>query len=446
MKIVIAGAGDIGFHLAKLLSVEEHDIVMIDIDPVKLKYVNDHLDVAIIKGASSSYQTLESARIHNADLLIATTDSQENNILTAAIGKRLGAKKTVARISNSEFFFDKKKLDLKELGVDEVISPASLAAREIRRLLKLSAITDTFDFAGGRLTMIGISIDEKDPLNNRTLNETMHLNPDLDFLTVAILRNNKTIIPRGSTRFQINDHVYYIALPSGVERVLQLTGKQNREIKNIMILGGSNVGQHAATLLAEKYKIKLVEQDKEKCMGLCDQLRNTLIINGDGRDVELLEEENIDQMDAFIAVTGDSETNIISSLVAKNHKVKRTIALVENMDYIHLSQSIGVDTLINKKLIAANFIFRYIREGNIHSITSIHGVDAEILEFEVAKGSKVVGKPLRKLGFPRSAIIGGVIRDDKGYIPMGDFVFQEHDRIVVLSKYETIHAVESFFK
>ncbi len=446
MKIVIAGAGDIGFHLAKLLSVEEHDIVMIDIDPVKLKYVSDHLDVATIKGSSSSYQTLEEARIQSADLLISTTDSQENNILTAAIAKRLGAKKTVARISNSEFFFDKEKLDLKELGVDEVISPESLAAREIRRLLKMSAITDTFDFADGLLTLIGISIDERDPLNNRTLNETLNLNPEFDFLTVAILRNNKTIIPRGNTRFQINDHVYYIALPSGVERVLQLTGKKNNSIRNVMILGGSKVGQHAAKLLAEKYKIKMVEQDKEKCMGLCEQLRDTLIINGDGRDVELLEEENIDQMDAFIAVTGDSETNIISSLVAKNHGVKRTIALVENMDYIHLSQSIGVDTLINKKLIAANFIFRYIREGNIHAITSIHGVNAEILEFEVEKGSKILGKPLKKLGFPRMAIIGGVIRNNKGYIPMGEFVFETHDRVVVLSQYEAIHSVEKFFK
>ena len=189
------------------------------------------------------------------------------------------------------------------------------------------------------------------------------MNPEQNFVTVAILRDNKTIIPHGDNQFLEGDHAYFVAEPEGIEAVIRLSGKKKREIKNVMILGGSKVGFHAAKRLSRKYKVKLIEQDKDKCFELADQLKNVMVINGDGRDVELLEEESIEQMDAFIAVTGNSETNIISCLVAKNHDVQKTISLVENIDYIHLSQNIGVDTMINKKLIAANFIFRYIREG-----------------------------------------------------------------------------------
>lgn len=445
MKIVIAGAGDVGFHLANMLAEEEHDIVLIDNDPEKLKHASNHLDVSTIKGNSTSYSVLRDAQVSKADLLIAVTTFEEVNLLTCMLGKQLGAQRTIARISNIQFLHRREELNLKALGVDEVISPASLAAREIKRLLKEAALTDTFDFEKGLLSLIGICIDESDPLNNKTLAETSHLNPELNFLTIAILRNNHTIIPRGNTKFELNDHVYYIALPEGVERVLKITGKKRKEIKNVMILGGSRIGVHAAKLMAGKYKVKLIEKDREKCFELSEELPDTLVINGDGRNVELLEEEGIENMDAFIAVTGDSETNIISCLVAKNHDVTKTIALVENMDYIHLSQKIGVDTLINKKLIAANFIFRYIRKGQVLTLTSIHGVDAEILEFEVKETSRITEKVLRKMNFPRNAIIGGVIRNGEGLIPMGDFRFLPQDRVIVVSRPDCIHTVESFF-
>jgi trk system potassium uptake protein TrkA len=445
VKIIIAGAGDVGFHLAKLLAQEEHAITVVDLDADKLHHVSSHLDVATIKGDSTSYSVLHDANVFEADLLIAVTSTEENNLLTTIIGRKLGAKRTVARISNVEFLHNREKLNLTALGVDELISPESLAAREIKRLLRMSATTDTFDFDKGQLSLIGVSIEENDPLQNKTLRETQHLNPDLNFLTVAVLRNGQTIIPRGSTRFQLHDHVYYIAQPSGVERVLKLTGKKTVQIKNVMILGGSRAGIHAARKLSGDYRVKLIEQDKDKCFQLADLLPNTLIINGDGRDVELLEEEGIEQMDAFIAVTGNSETNIISSLVAKNHGVQKTIALVENIEYIHLSQNIGVDTMINKKLIAANFIFRYIRQGQVVSIAGIHGVEAEALEFMVKANSKVTKKPLSKLDFPRSSIVGGVIRNGKGYTPLGDFEFQEGDRVVVITKPSCLGRVESFF-
>ena len=446
MRIIIAGAGDLGFHLSKLLANEEQDIVLIDQNSEVLDYASNHLDVSTIKGSSTSLKTLEEANVSKADLLIAVTSIEETNITTAILGKRLGAKRTIARISNIEFLHQREKLNLKDVGIDEIISPESLAAKEIKRLLKETALTDTFEFEKGMLSLIGLAVDENSELLDKTLTETAYLNPDHNFTTVAILRNNKTIIPHGENKFQLNDHAYFIAEPTGVERVMDLSGKKRQEIKNIMILGGSRVGINTAKQLSKKYNIKLIEQDKDKCFELADELSNTMIINGDGRDLELLKEEGIDRMDAFIAVTGNSETNIISSLVAKDSGVKKTVALVENIDYIHLSQNIGVDTLINKKLIAANFIFRYIRKGEVINLTSVHGVDAEVLEFEVKEDCKILTQELRNLSFPKTAIIGGVIRRGQGYTVRGNFRFEPKDRVVVLSRPECIHSVEGFFK
>lgn len=446
MRIIIAGAGDVGFHLAKLLAYEEHDIILIDRDADRLKQASGSIDVGTIRGNSTSYSVLEEADIKNADLLIAVTSSEETNLTTTIIGKHLGAKKTVARIQNVEYLLNKEKLDLKNLGIDEIISPESLAAKEIKRLLKEIAITDTFDFDEGKLSLLGVTIDEENELKGKTLAEAAHLNPSQNFVTVAILRDNETIIPHGDNEFKEGDHAYFIAQPEGVDRILDLSRKKKQEIKNIMILGGSKVGFHAARRLSRKYNVKLIEQDKEKCFELADQLKNVMVICGDGRDVELLEEEGIDEMDAFIAVTGNSETNIISCLVAKNRDVKKTISLVENIDYIHLSQNIGVDTMINKKLIAANFIFRYIREGDVISLTTIHGVDAEVLEFIVKAGSKITQKEIKDLEFPKGAIIGGVVRNGVGYTTMGDFQLRPKDRAVVLCRPNCIHRVEEFFK
>jgi trk system potassium uptake protein TrkA len=446
MKVIIAGAGEVGFHLAKLLTIEGHDITVIDKDADQLKHIANHLDLAVLQGSSTSINTLNQANVQKSNLVIGVTNSEEVNLTTCIIAKHLGAEKTVARISNVEYLFSKEKLDLCQLGIDELISPASLAAREIKRLCKESALTDFIDFDKGRLSLIGIKVEYDSLVAGKTVEETAHLNEDRNFVPVAILRNNETLIPKKDTRFLVNDHAYFTSNPHGLTRVLDIFKKNRLEIKNLMILGGSSVGYHAAKALSKKYRVKIVEPDRERCEELAELLPDTLVINADGRDVEALEDENLSEMDAFIAVTGNSETNIITSLVAKNHGVNKTIALVENIDYIHLSQSIGVDTLINKKLIAANFIFRYIRKGEVLSLTSLHGADVEVLEFEVTPNSKMIGKKLSELDFPKSSIVGGVIRNDKGYIPDGSFEFEQKDHVVILSKMECIHKVESFFK
>lgn len=445
MRVIIAGVGNVGYHLAKLLCAEGQDIVLIDRSQDKLKLAAGQVDAGTIKGNSTSYSVLEEAGVAQADLLIAVTNSEDANIATAIIAKHLGAKRTIARISNTEFIYQKDKLNLKHLGIDDIISPESLAAKEIKRLLKEVALTDSFEFEKGLLSLIGVNIDDKSPLKGKSMIEVARMNPDQTFMTVAILRNNQTIIPYGDTTFELNDHAYFVSQPDGIDKLLFLAGKKRKMVKNIMILGGSKIGIHASKILSNRYNVKLIEKDAEKCFDLADQIPDAMVINGDASNVELLLEEGLADMDAFIAVTGDSETNIISSLAAKNQGVNKTIAMVENMDYIHLSQNIGVDTMINKKLIAANFIFRHIRQGEIVALTSIHGVDAEILEFEVKESSKITAHELRNLDFPKSAIIGGVIRDGKGYTTPGDFIFQPKDKVVVLAKPEAIAKVEDLF-
>ncbi len=448
MRIIIAGAGDVGYHLAKLLAYEEQDIVIIDKDQECLNQAATNLDVVTIKGSSTSYKTLQEADVSKADLLISVTSSEETNLTTAIIGKHMGAKRTVARIQNEEYLFDKDKIDLAKLGIDELISPESLAAREIKRLLKEMAITDNFDFDEGKLSLIGLNIEEDSRISGKTIQEAAKLNGEQNYITVAILRETETIIPHGSTTFEPGDHAYFITAQDGIDSILKMVSKKDvgkKVIKKVMILGGSKVGVFAAKRLSKKYNVKLIEKGKDKCFALADELEDVLIINGDVRDIELLEAEGIGNMDAFIAVTGNTETNIMSCLVAKKFNVNKTIALVENIDYIHLSQNIGVDTMINKKLIAANFIFRYIRKGEIISLTSIHGVDAEVLEFIVKEGSKITAKPIKDLGFPQSAIIGGAVRDGKGMTTTGNFQFKPKDRAVVLCQPDCIHKVESFF-
>ncbi len=446
MRIVIAGAGDVGFHVTKLLSYENQDIGVIDTDQEKLAYVSNHLDVATVQGSSTSHAVLTEAKVSKADLLIAVTSSEEINLTTCILAKYLGAKRTIARISNVEFLLKRDRLDLRKLGIDEIILPASLAAREIKRLLKQTALTDTFEFDNGLLTLVGVNINGQSPLIGKSMKEFTKASYQQDNWAVAILRNNQTIIPHGDTTFERNDHAYFISQPQGVNSVLKLSGNRKVEIKNIMIMGGSDVGYNAARRLSKIYKVKLVEKDRDRCLELAEILPDTLIINGDGRDVDLLKEEGITDMDAFLSLTSNSDTNIISSLVAKNHGVSKTISLVENIDYIHLSQNIGVDTLINKKLIAANFIFRYIRRGQVVSLTSIHGVDAEVLEFEVQENSKITKKILGEINFPSNAVVGGVIRNGAPFTAMGDFEFEPKDRVVVLSRPDCIHSVEAFFK
>lgn len=447
MKIIIAGAGNVGFHLAKMLSHESQDIVLLDTDQERLRYAETHIDVMTLRGNSSSPSTLREAGVDTADLMIAVTSNESTNITSAIMGKRLGAKRTIARISNSELLTCGSELDFTSMGIDSLISPEDLAAVEIERLVRSSALSERAEFGDGALSLVGLQLKTNAPIVGQTIIQAARDNNKVRFMPVAILRRNKTIIPRGTTQFQDGDLVYFIIRPESVNKVVEMSGREMVGIKNIMILGGSRIGVNTAHTLSESYNVKLIELDRQKCFDLADDLPRTLVINGDGRNVELLEEEGISHMDAFIAVTGNSETNIMSCLVAKGQGVQKTIALVENIDYINVSQTIGIDTMINKKLIAASNIFRYVRQGEVRNLTNIAGiVEAEVVEFEAHEGSKITKKPIKKLSFPQAAIIGGVVRDGEGMIVLGDFQIRAGDYVVVFAMPEAMQKVEALFK
>lgn len=448
MKIIIAGAGEVGFHLAKLLSYESQDITLIDSDKSHLSYADSHLDIRVLRGDATSIAVLKDAQVANSDLVIGVTSSETTNITLCMLAKQLGCKKTIARISNTEFIHNKEEIRFSELGIDELISPEALAATEIQLLLNQSAFNDTYEFEQGTLIMVGVCLPRTAPFVGKMVKEAANIFPELHFMPIAIQRSGTqfTIIPRGDTVFKEEDQVYFITSREGVDELYKLTGKEKKEIRNVMILGGSKVGFKTARDLSDKkFNVKLIEINKEKAFDLSDNLPNALIINGDGRNVELLQEESLEAMDAFVAVTGNSETNIMSCLVAKSKNIKKTIALVENMDYFQLSHSIGIDTLINKKLLAANTIFRYIRKGEVVALTRLSNLNAEILEFVVKPTSLVNGKFIRELDFPKSSTIGGVIRDKKGIIALGDFKIAQGDRVVVCCLPEAIPKIEKFF-
>jgi trk system potassium uptake protein TrkA len=448
MKIIIAGAGEVGYHLSKLLSYESHEIILIDKDKDRLLYADSKLDIKTLQFDATSIQALKQANIQNSDLFIAVTSSETTNITACMISKKLGAKKTIARISNSEFTDNKDEINFSELGIDELISTEELATHEIKLLLEKVTFNETHEFEGGKLTMVAMILSKSAPFVGKSVKEAASIFAGINFMPIVIKRKNtdQTIIPRGDTVFAVGDQVYFITLEKGVEELNRLSDVKNKPIKNVLILGGSKIGEKTARdLCGKNLNITLIEYNKKRAIELADLLPNALVIYGDGRDVDLLEEENVAEMDAVVAVTGRSETNIMSCLVAQSKGVDRTIALVQNVDYFSLSKNIGIDTLINKKLLAANTIFRYIRKGEVLEMTILNDVNAEILEFKAHKNSKITKKAIKDLKFPRNAIIGGVIRDNTGIIALGDFKIQEDDKVVVCCFPKTISKVERFF-
>lgn len=445
MKIIIAGAGEVGSHLAKMLSNENHDITVIDPEESRLRSIDANMDIMTLNGSATSFDTLKEANIKRADLFIAVAHTEDVNITSAILGKHLGAKKTIARIDNQEYLLPPHKEHFTNLGIDYLIYPERIAAREVVGLLHQTESTDFFDFSGGKLSLFVLKLDKNAPIINKSLMEVTRKDKPLDFRAVAITREGTTIIPRGDDRFQVNDLVYVVSTRSGLEEIFIHTGKKKFGIKNLMILGGSRIGKTIAMDLQREFNIKIIELDKEKCETLADILENTLIINGDGRDTELLCEEGLKNMDAFVAVTGNSETNILSCLFAKKMGIKKTIAEIENIQYISLAENIGVDTVVNKKITTAGKIFRFTMRAEVSRIKYLTGSDAEVLEFIVKPGAKVTSGALKDIDFPKDAMVGGVIRGKSAFIAQGDTMIRPNDRAVVFALPFAFTKIEKFF-
>ncbi len=446
MKIVLAGAGGVGSHLAKLLSYENHDIILIDIDQEMLDSVYNQLDILPLKGDAASRSVLHEAEIWKADLYLAMTTSEHTNLVSAILAKKMGAKQTIARVENPEFLARDQVEIFQELGVDIIFSPNYLVAKEIARLLEQTALTDIFEFEDGKLSLIGLTVRYNSKIAGRKIYEIQEMTTDFPFRPIAILRGNTTIRPRGTTIVRPRDHIYMMARREEIQKATLFAGKMNKTVKRVMILGGGEISRLTCAMLENTYQLTIVEKDKEACKILLDLLKNSLVIKGDPTDIDVLKEEGLEDMDALIALLPNSESNIITSLMAEEFSGIKTIALVENADYIRISQNIGVDTLLNIKLIAANNIFRFIRKGEIEAITSLHGVDAEIIEFTVTNNNKLIRKPLSKLNFPPQALIAGVIRGEESIIPDGDFQLQVDDKVIVFAEPEAIGMVEKIFR
>jgi len=325
MRIIIAGAGEVGFHLAKLLSYESQNITLIDSNKESLTYADNHLDIKVLKGDATSISILREAKVESSDLVIGVTSSETTNITLCLLAKQMGCKKTIARISNIEFIDNKELIRFSEMGIDELISPEELAATEIQLLLNQSAFFDTYEFEAGALIMVGVTLPTGAPFIGKSVKDAANIFPGLHFMPIAMQRvgTQFTLIPRGDTVFKDKDQVYFVTDKEGVDELYKLTGKTKEDIKNVMILGGSKVGFNTARdLCAKKFNVKLIEKNKEKAFDISDRLPNVLVINGDGRNVELLDEESLESMDAFIAVTGNSETNIMSCLMARSKNIK----------------------------------------------------------------------------------------------------------------------------
>ena len=446
MNIVIAGAGDVGFHLAELLSVENKHIILIDTNQEVLDHAATHLDVLTLKGDSSSMDILKQAEIHKARLVLAVTTSEKTNLVTAILAKKMGAKQTIARVSNSNYFMEDQRTTLEELGIDSLISPRLLAAREIHRLLGQCSFTDIFEFEDGKINLVGITLSEDSNLRYKTLNQLVNLEAEIALRPVAILRGQRTILPTPDTILRRNDHIYFVTLKEDIEKLERMIGKKKVNVKNVMIAGGTGLAFETAKMLEKDYNVTIIEKDKDYCRFISEQLNNTLIIHGEASNIDMLMEEGLENMDAYIALTPNSETNIITCLTAKNHGVHKTIAQVEQKEYTYISQDIGVDTLINKKLIAANNIFRFVRKGRVEAITSLHGVDAEIIEFIIHKNNQLTKKPIKQLPLPQKTLIAGIVRGEEGILPSEDFQLQINDRIIIFALPEAISKLEKLFR
>lgn len=434
-----------GYHLAEQLSYENKDITLIDVDKDALDNAASHLDVMTIMGDATSLEVLNNANLKDTHMFMAVTTSEKTNIVAATLAKQLGAKRVIARVRNHDYLEPEHEVYFKNIGIDNIISPTMLCSGEIYRMIKNSTFTEVIEFEGGKLNIVGISLDQYSPLFNKKISDMKDIPLFGDIRIVAIVRDQMTIIPRGNTIIRNNDHVFFISNKKAVESIIELLGEKKISIKNIMIIGGDDMAFATALKLEDEFRVTLVHRDKERCKWLSERLNNTLIINGDYKNIELLIEEGLEQMEAFISLTESSETNIITSLSAKNHGVYKTIAHVDTREYIHISHSIGVDSLINKKLVAANQITRFLKKGKVEAVSGIYGVDAEIIQYVITKGNRLTKKSLKELHFPDTAIVAGVIRGEEVFIPDGDFILHVDDKAIVLALPAAKAALEKLF-
>lgn len=444
MKIIIAGAGDMGTHLAKMLSGNGHELTVVDVDSKALAEIDSLVDVVTVEGDTTQFSVLRKSGVRKCDLFIAVRSVENDNILSAVVAKQMGAKKAIARVDSSEYLEPNSKEVFIDMGIDYIFYPEHIAAREVINLLGHTSTTEYVEFSGGKLSLIAFRLELTSPLLGTQVIDK-NLDEDIDYRTVAIVRGSQTIIPKPDDHYEEGDMVYVIVRNNATQRVLEQSGRNEVNIRNMMILGGSRIGVRIASELQNDVNVKLVDYNADKAFRLAEFLDKTLIINEDGRDTEAMLEEDIAGMDAFVAVTGRSETNILAAMLAKRMGVKKVIAEVENINYISLAESIGVDTIINKKFITASNIFRFTMATDVQTVKCLTGSQSEVMEFIVKPNSPATKGAIKDIGFPDDAIIGGVVRGDRVFIAVDDTHINAYDRVVVFSQPESVMRVAEYF-
>lgn len=449
MKIVIIGAGEVGFYLGGLLSRSNHDVIILDNDKEALKRVSEKLDVLTVEGNATSPNVLVEAGVQKADIVVAATSVDEVNMIASMMSKRLGVKRVIARVRSQDFSKEDAPLKAKDMGIDVIIHPEYSAALDIVQLLKRSDASDVINIADGKMQLVGLKLTPQSSLVGLSMIQMAQQISDVNFRVVCLTRGAMTIIPKGNTKLQKNDQVFILAKVHDVKAIVQDCGYGGeRSFNKVMIAGGTEIGELVAQMLCQsskKWNIKLIEPDYDKAYALAEHLPDALVLHGNPADPDLLAAEGIDDVDAFISVTDDEESNIISCLMAKHLEVRKTVALVSKPSYIPLSQTIGLDAAVNVKLSVSNEIHRYVREGQVVAVTALHGIDAEVIQFVVNADSKLVNKPLHTIRFPKGAVIGGVIRKDEVEIAIGSTVIKEGDEVIIFSLPTAVNEVSKSF-
>jgi len=445
MKIIIAGAYAIGTHLARLLSRNNEDITLIDEDGERLASIGTDFDLLTYQASPISLKALKEVGVNNADLVIAVTLDEAKNISCCTIAKQLGAKKTVAKIDTAEYIDPKVQEFFLNMGIDSLIYPEMLAAKDINNGLKMSWVRQRWDVHDGALVMLGIKLRESCEILNQPLKEIS--GPDDPFHIVAIKRGDDTIVPRGDDELKLYDLAYFMTTKNYIPYIRKIVGKEHyADVKNVIIMGGGKTAVRAVKTMPEYMDVKIIEIDEHRCEELNELLNDeTLVINGDGRDVSLLMEEGIKSTQAFVALTGNTETNILACLTAKRLGVRKTVAMVENLDYVAMAESLDIGTIINKKAIAASHIYQMLLDADVKNVTFIMTANADVAEFIPQEGSKVTQKPVKDLGLPAGMTIGGLVRGGTGMLVSGNTQIKAGDTVMVFCHNMNMKKIEKFF-
>jgi trk system potassium uptake protein TrkA len=447
MRILIVGAGAVGYHLARHLSEEGHDIVLIDQNKERAVYAQDQLDIMTIVGNGGSLAVLEEAGLGETDLLAAVTNVDEVNLVACLSAGHYNIKTKVARVSNPDYFNERFQGRNAHRGVDVMINPELECAWETFRLLQSEAATEMAFFAGGRVQLLGLTVHEGAPVVGRTLAEIAEAEADRRYLTAAIQRGDETIVPGGEDRFEAEDQVYIIGESKQMPRVLKLAGYHDFKLRRVMIAGGGRNAVYLARILEDHdIDCTIIEADRARCVELAEQLKKTLVLHGDATDMDLLEMEGVEGLDGFVVFTGSDDTNMLSSLLAKDQGVRKVIALINKIDYIPLVRKVGIDAAVSPRLSAVNTILKYVRRGIVVSVAALRGIDAEVIEFRVEPGNRIAGRALAEIDFPKNSLVGAVIRGDEVIVPTGQLTLAHGDKVAVLALPDAVKAVEALFQ